>query len=263
MKKQQKKNLGVEKIVDDITKLSERANEVSPTEKASFIANVIHRLEAILKVKKDLDALAAPQIGINKRIFCIRFKDEIKIFVNPLRTGTSKEMHLSREKCASLKSQYIIPRFNNITAMYQNKSGAIEENKFEGMAAEVFQQMLDLLDGVLISDYGLEVLRGYDSASDEDKQAIIAMYLDSLKKQGLAVDNEITNNPELKEAKDGIAFMESVATGKTDLVPSYNNKLDYSQSTAKTLEKTREIEKKAIDKIKKKYNIEDKESGDK
>jgi peptide deformylase len=49
-------------------------------------------LEIIGKIKEAMEAdsailaLAAPQIGIDSRIFCIRFNDQIKTFINPIIT---------------------------------------------------------------------------------------------------------------------------------------------------------------------------------
>ena len=46
----------------------------------------------------------------------------------------------------------------------------------------MFQQMVNLLDGILIDDFGLEILPGFDELKDDDKSLpLINMYIDSLK----------------------------------------------------------------------------------
>ena len=51
---------------------------------------IIKQLKDILESDKTLVAIAAPQIGIEKRIFCMRFKDTIKTFINPIVTKKSQ-----------------------------------------------------------------------------------------------------------------------------------------------------------------------------
>lgn len=111
--------------------------------------------EAIIKDIKEvmdtnnLTALSAPQIGIDKRIFCIRFNDIIKTFINPIikkRTGAvvRYETNASYPNC-----DIAIIRPNEIEIAYYNNEFKYEDNKLLGAAAGIFMQQNDILDGIL------------------------------------------------------------------------------------------------------------------
>lgn len=245
-------NKYVLKIITDKQKLSERAYEVNPDEPIKNVKSIINDVKRTLKDNKNLVALCAPQIGYSKRIFCIKFKgNKIMTFVNPMITHLEGQ-HLSRETNASISSEYILPRANSIIAMYQNEHGQIVENKFEGMASELFEQMSQMLDGILISDYGLELMKGFDRLKDEEREEIFKLYIEYLKQLGVKLDENIEANKDLREMKQAIDFMTSVAKGETEVVPEYNGELDFSQSTKVKLEKENKLEEERKDRIIKK-----------
>jgi hypothetical protein len=64
--------------------------------------------------------------------------------------------------------------------MYQTPLGKIESKQFMGAAAKVFQHEMDHLDGLLLSDIGLEIDELFDNATEEERMEVINMYLDSL-----------------------------------------------------------------------------------
>ena len=105
-------------------------------------------------------------------------KDQIKTFINPVIEAYSpKGMQLSREKCSSLPGkEYIRVRNNDIRVMYQRPTGEAESNRLLGKAALVFQHEMDHLEGVLISDIGLEVIPEFDEATDEERAEVIKDY---------------------------------------------------------------------------------------
>ena len=49
--------------------------------------DVIAKITAVMENNKSIVALSAPEIGINKRAFCIRFDSAIKAFVNLFSSG--------------------------------------------------------------------------------------------------------------------------------------------------------------------------------
>ena len=91
--------------------------------------------------------------------------------------------------------------------------GVPESNIFKGAPAEVFQQMCELLDGILLDDYGLEVLDGFDKLKKEDKKSVIDMYLSSLEKKSSDLHEEIEKNPSMKEIDRAIDFEYELALG--------------------------------------------------
>lgn len=207
------------KIVDDPNKFVDRVPEILGDISHDQVKHVAADLKDTIQANKDLVALCAPQIGQSLRLFCVRFSDnKIKTFLNPM-IVKQEGLHLSREVNASLKDEegklqeYIIPRHNEISVAYQQTDGRVEVDQFKGILAEVIQQMVEMLDGILLSDYGLPVLDGFDKATKEEKEQIITMYLDSLKAEHKGLKAEIESNPELKNINDNIEFMKGVILG--------------------------------------------------
>lgn len=188
------------------------------------VVGLINDLKDTLKANKDLVALAAPQIGKKERVFAIKFADgDIRAFINPAIVRTNN-MHLSREKAIGLndEEEYIVPRADEVFATYQTPDMMADKcdmNKFTGAVAEVFQQMNDLLNGVLLEDIGLIVLPEFDNASDEEKQEIISMYLDSLGARKDLIEEMINKDPDAKNMNKAIEFMTKLQLGEIETIP--------------------------------------------
>jgi hypothetical protein len=86
-----------------------------------------------------------------------------------------------------------------------------------GVAAKVFQHEMDHLDGLLLSDIGLEIDEMFDNATEEERMEVINMYLDSLDIKQKEIDKEIQEDEELKKISDGIDFMTKVQKGEVQL----------------------------------------------
>ena len=209
----------VRDIVTDELQLSERAVEIDVRTQATEMREIIKALKDTMR-EKGLSSLSAPAIGYNRRIFCIDFKDsEIKTFINPI-IAQAKGMQLSIEKCVCIPDkEFMRPRNNDLMIIYQRPTGQIENRQIVGMSAIVFQHELDHLDGLLISDVGIEIDEDFHNATEEEQQEIINAYLDALDIKKKEIDTEINTNPELKQLSDGINFMESVYKGETKIEP--------------------------------------------
>lgn len=206
------------KIIDDKNKLSERILETNIHFNNKILISAIKEVRDTLHNNPYLTVLAAPQLGKQLRFFCMKFAGgDIRTFINPI-IMKSKGLHLSREICPSIPGkEFIVPRNDEITVAYQTPVGNNESNIFKGAPAEMFQQMVNLLDGVLIDDFGLEVLEGFDDLSNEDREEILNLYIDSLKEYNIILQKEIEEDEELKEIKRATDFLTSVALGETTL----------------------------------------------
>ena len=190
--------------------LSQRATEIDIKTENKLMREIISALKHTIELN-NIVSLSAPAIGYDKRIFCIKFDTEIKTFINPV-IIQSKGIQLSREICTSIPDKtFIRPRNNDITVIYQKPSGPSESRQLVGLSAIVFQHELDHLEGLLLSDIGLEIDEDFDEASEEEREEIINYYLDSLDLKR----KELTE--ELKQLSDGIKFMESVYKGETQI----------------------------------------------
>ncbi len=103
--------------------------------------------------------LAAPQVGILKRMLVIDISDKDEprnpIFViNPKITKKSEEMEECEEGCLSVPNQFAkVTRPAAITVEYQDRDGNHVTKDIEGFLAVVFQHEIDHLDGILYIDH--------------------------------------------------------------------------------------------------------------
>lgn len=133
------------------------------------IVSAIDELVEKYKIKPGV-GIAAPQVGVNKRMFainCTDFLDEKQtkyafLFINPTITGKSKEMVYlpGGEGCLSVDrdtTNLVTPRHLKITIksaildFNTNKIKNISMTLF-GYPAIVFQHEYDHLDGILYTD---------------------------------------------------------------------------------------------------------------
>lgn len=206
----------MKEIIKDLDVLSERADEVDVRKENNETRQIILDLKNTIR-ENNLKGLSAPQIGYNKRIFCINFKGDIRTFINPI-ISQAKGFTLAKETCSSIPGKvFIRPRNNDIQVMYQTPLAKAESRRLVGLAAEVFQHELDHLDGLLLTDIGLELSENYDNLSEDEKSVIIKEYLDSLDIKQKEAREEVENNEELKQMDNAINFMEGVITGKVQL----------------------------------------------
>lgn len=199
--------------------LSERAEEIDIKTENNLMREIISALKHTIELN-NLVSLSAPAIGYNKRIFCIKFDTEIKTFINPI-ISSYKGLQIFTEICQSIPNKkFLRIRNNDIQVIYQKPTGSPESRQIVGLAASVFQHEMDHLDGLLLSDIGLEIDDAFESASQEEKDEVINWYLDTLDLKAKQLNDEIAENKELKDLKDGIDFMTSVYKGETKLESS-------------------------------------------
>ncbi|MDR3259887.1 MAG: peptide deformylase [Fusobacteriaceae bacterium] len=98
--------------------------------------------------------LAAPQVGINKRMFvCMVGEDTIKKIINPTIIPEDYETIEYEEGCLSIPGVYKnVKRFKKITLLYQDENGKNIKTHLEGFKAVVVQHENDHLDGILFVD---------------------------------------------------------------------------------------------------------------
>jgi len=113
-------------------------------------------------------ALAAPQIGLSKRIFVVNpiiYREEKKYtgpkeltFINPKITKTSRDKKLMEEGCLSVRPLYgKVRRSSRVTIEAYDSDGQKFEISASGLLAQVFQHETDHLDGVLFIDKAKEL----------------------------------------------------------------------------------------------------------
>ncbi len=99
--------------------------------------------------------LAAPQVGVEKRIFvCHVQNDQARIFINPQLIGTSQEQSSYEEGCLSIPGVYAdVTRPSSISVQALNERGRPFNLEAHGMLARVILHEMDHLKGVLFIDH--------------------------------------------------------------------------------------------------------------
>lgn len=141
------------------------AKEVKKAEFGSpELLELIKEMQKALAKEADGVALAAPQIGVSKRIFVIApsaYEEKAKwkplVFINPSITKVSKKQEEMQEGCLSVRWVYgKTKRHLGATIEAYDELG----NKFSfgatGLIAHIFQHETDHLDGVLFIDHGFD-----------------------------------------------------------------------------------------------------------
>lgn len=227
-------------IITDYEKLSLRANEIDTTKENKEMREIIVELKKTIR-ENGLLGLAAPQIGHAKRIAVINYSGNLVTYVNPV-IYDAKGLTLSRENCPSVPGkQFIRIRNQEITMNYVTPLGRVKAEKFIGAAAVIAQYLCDILDGILLSDIGMEIDDNWDTFTEEEQNELLDYYLDSIDLKRKQMREEVEKNPELKQIDDGINFMTALQKGEVKLTPATIH-IDNADEVNEWLEKERERE---------------------
>lgn len=102
--------------------------------------------------------LAAPQVGVLKRICVIDEGEGLKELINPKIISTSGEQDGS-EGCLSLpETSGMVKRPEHVVCRAMNRKGEVYEIEAQGLLARAICHEIDHLDGVLYTDKAYEML---------------------------------------------------------------------------------------------------------
>lgn len=145
------------------------------------IDSIILDMSTAMSEQKDGVAIAAPQIGVNLRIFVISgklLKQAYKpykgdgtsdlVFINPEIVKASKEKKEVEEGCLSVRWLYgKVRRSARVTLKACNEKGEKIERGASGLLAQIFQHEVDHLNGILFTDKAKEV---WEMSEEEIKE---------------------------------------------------------------------------------------------
>lgn len=122
--------------------------------------------------------LAAPQVGVQKRLFVYEFDDDQgpRVIVNPTISGARGEW-VYEEGCLSVPGLYFpIVRPKEIHLTGYDLDGREVSIEADEILARLFQHELDHLDGVLFIDRltNLDTLQRVEDLQAEDQEAGVA-----------------------------------------------------------------------------------------
>ena len=97
--------------------------------------------------------LAAPQVGINQRIFVADIGEGPIVFINPMVLRRSG-VEVLEEGCLSIPGITVaVKRGKKVLVRYKDSENNVREKVFEQLMARVIQHETDHLNGRLILDY--------------------------------------------------------------------------------------------------------------
>ena len=143
--------------------LEKQCDEVNIKNINKDIIDIIEDLKSTLEFETGL-GIAAPQIGVNKRIIVVGAKKEnikyndaeeipITAMINPNWKKLSEDTDLQYEGCMSVPSiRGKVERYRNIELTYYNENGEKIVKQLNGFFARLVQHECDHLDGIVFLD---------------------------------------------------------------------------------------------------------------
>jgi peptide deformylase len=109
-------------------------------------------------MKKNLGiGLAAPQIGLSKKLFVMEIDSVRRVCFNPEITDHSTDLTEYVEGCLSFpQDECTIKRPSAVSVRYQTAAGTWVEEQLQGLEARCFQHELDHLNGITMHDRAKE-----------------------------------------------------------------------------------------------------------
>ena len=142
------------------------------TKKCHAVTVFDRRLKLLLRDMRDtlIDSngvgLAAPQVGILRRIFLVNDDGDIRVYINPQILERKGEQH-PVEGCLSVPNVFgkvVRPMYVKIAALDEN--GEPFEEEAEGLIAECFEHEYEHLDGHLFDE---KVYEFVEPDADDDE----------------------------------------------------------------------------------------------
>lgn len=114
-------------------------------------------------LEKDGIGLAAPQIGVSKRIVVINTKDGILALINPIITKQSWRKEIDEEGCLSVPGVYAnVKRPTKINVEAYDSAGQKIKFEAKGLFARVILHEVDHLNGILFIDKAIKINKKND-----------------------------------------------------------------------------------------------------
>jgi len=140
---------GIKTIGDPV--LRDISKEVDDIKKAH---QELYLIMSVAMYKYGGVGLAAPQIGISKRVIVIDDNGSALMMYNPKITWKSKKLLFFDEGCLSVPEQHgNVLRPESVKVKFQDKDGKYKHWKLTGLHARVVQHEIDHLDGILFVDH--------------------------------------------------------------------------------------------------------------
>lgn len=132
------------------------------------LTTILTQMKTALKEQEDGVAIAAPQVGVNWRMFVVSSRafamekmekqKEDLVFINPEIVFKSKDRKLVPEGCLSVRWLYgNTRRSSRVKVKAQDENGKSFTMIGTGLLAQIFQHEIDHLDGILFIDHAKNI----------------------------------------------------------------------------------------------------------
>ena len=136
-----------------LKKVSEEVKDVNE------IKDLLKDLEDTLATVDGI-GLAAPQIGVNKKVTLIDFRDGANryVLINPKVVKTSKKTAVDYEGCLSfVMHEGLVERPVKVEVEALNEHGELMYYKVDGLLGRCFLHEIDHLEGIMYTDRATEL----------------------------------------------------------------------------------------------------------
>ena len=143
-------------------RLYEVCTEVKPEELEALRPVFTDMFDCIKAIRRDYGfgrAIAAPQIGVSKRIICM-LTDRPYVIINPTLKFIGDEMMELMDDCMSFPKLLVrVRRYRHCILRYTDENWVSQEKRMDDDMSELIQHEYDHLDGILAT------MRAIDSKS--------------------------------------------------------------------------------------------------
>lgn len=123
------------------------------------LADLVDRMFATMRINDGV-GLAAPQVGVSKRLAVIEYGDKSWVLINPRIVEQDGEQE-DEEGCLSFPGIYApVKRPMRVKVEAYDKKGELHTHEVEGFAARAFVHEIEHLDGKLFIDMLSALKRG-------------------------------------------------------------------------------------------------------
>ena len=137
----------IKDIIKDTDILTQKSEQVSVEEAQEIVTDLLDTAHHHID---DCAGLAAPQIGVHKKVIVVRNGNSFFPMINPMIIKKSGRKFVNNEGCLSLEGTRNVERFPTILASYTDRNGKRVTKTYNGLMAVIIQHEVDHLHGVLI-----------------------------------------------------------------------------------------------------------------
>ena len=151
--------MSLELIAHDNPILHRKAKHFNPRIPEFDLRGTIIQMFILMKEQGGI-GLAAPQVGLNKRMFIMLVEGEEFVCINPTILKASKDTETVIEGCLSYPGKNVaVERSKSVKVRFLTPKGLSRQMTLRGIKARCFQHELDHLNGITIPDRG-EIIDG-------------------------------------------------------------------------------------------------------